>query len=323
MKIKLFRKIKQRINEIRSVWSVAGLDSVYKLVIIPHCGSKRTASKRQIYKRERIMELLRQKYSSFLSQQAKTCKQEEFTSCAPIWICWWQGETSMPPVVRMCYQSLLCNANNHPVHLITKETIGTYTQLPSYIINKVEQKKITLTHLSDIIRMTLLCEYGGLWVDATVYVSQTIPEEIFQKPLFTLTPRSGNTTNISDARWTGFLIGGFRQGMLFQFAKNFLFEYWRQENRLLDYFLIDYIIALAYETHREIAYQIDSLPTSHTAINQLAELLNKPYEPLIFSKLSESLIFHKLSYKQPLYTTTANQKETFYKHLLAEFSIQD
>lgn len=321
MKIKLLRKIKQRINEILSVWSVAGFSKIYDLVIIPHCGSKKTATKRQIYKRERIMDVLKRKYGSFLSQQAIVPQQEQFTPQAPIWVCWWQGEDAMPPIVRICYQSLLNNAHYHPVHLITKDTIGTYTQLPSYIIRKVEQKRITLTHLSDIIRMTLLYEYGGLWVDATIYVSRPIPEELFHNSLFTLTPRSGNTTNISDARWTGFLIGGFRQGMLFQFVRNFLFTYWQQENRLLDYFLIDYMIALAYETHKEIASQIDSLPTSHTAINQLADLLNKPYDPLIFSKLSESLIFHKLSYKQPLYTTTINQKDTFYKHLLSQFKI--
>ena len=320
MKTKLFRKIKQRINDILSVWSVAGFSKVYELVIIPHCGSKKTAIKRQIFKREIIMAVLRRKYASFISQQTKVFKQDKFTPQAPIWVCWWQGETAMPPIVKMCYQSLLCNSQNHPVHLITKENINNYIQLPYYIIKKVEQKRITFTHLSDIIRMTLLYEYGGLWVDATVYVSRPIPEEIFQSSFFTLAPRSQNTTNISDARWTGFLIGGFRQGILFQFARNFLFEYWKQENRLLDYFLIDYIIALAYETQTEIAHKIDSLPTSHTEINQLAELLNKPYEPIIFNQLNESLIFHKLSYKQPLYTTTIDQKETFYKHLLAKFN---
>lgn len=40
MKIKLIRKIKQRIRDISNVWSVAGIRNVYVMAILPHFGSK-------------------------------------------------------------------------------------------------------------------------------------------------------------------------------------------------------------------------------------------------------------------------------------------
>ena len=42
MKIKLIRKIKQRIRDISNVWSVAGIRNVYVMAILPHFGSKST-----------------------------------------------------------------------------------------------------------------------------------------------------------------------------------------------------------------------------------------------------------------------------------------
>ena len=51
--------------------------------------------------------------------------------------------------------------------------------------------------------MCLLYEHGGLWIDATVYVSQPIPEKVFQEPLFTVAANI-DTDNISQAKWMGF-----------------------------------------------------------------------------------------------------------------------
>ena len=184
-------------------------------------------------------------------------------------------------------------------------------------MKKVRNRRITLTHFSDILRMCLLYQYGGLWMDATIYVSQPIGAEPFCKQLFTLAPRLPHTNHISRSRWTGYLIGGDKGGPLFDFAKNFFWDYWEKEKRLLDYFLIDYIIDLAYIYMPEVSKEIDSLPTGHSQIDRLAQLLNAPFDEKTFGILSLKLTFHKLSYKQRLMVTTKDGKETFYGHLLA------
>ena len=89
----------------------------------------------------------------------------------------------MPPIVQSCFQSLCSHAGNHLVHLITQENISKYVTIPDYILRKVQEGKISFTHFSDILRMCLLYEHGGLWIDATVYVSEPIPEKVFQEAL--------------------------------------------------------------------------------------------------------------------------------------------
>ena len=58
MKIKLIRKIKQRIRDISNVWSVAGIRNVYVMAILPHFGSKSTRDIRRERKQQAILHYL-------------------------------------------------------------------------------------------------------------------------------------------------------------------------------------------------------------------------------------------------------------------------
>ena len=64
------------------------------------------------------------------------------------------------------YEVVVLDGNNY------KE----YVKLPDFIMKKVKKWKITLTHLSDIIRMGILRQYWGIWVDATVFINSNIFE---------------------------------------------------------------------------------------------------------------------------------------------------
>ena len=93
---------------------------------------------------------------------------EQITDVSPIWVCWWQGRDSMPDIVKACYNSILMHAGNHPVILITGDNYHEYVTLPDCILQKWKAGNITLTHLSDILRMLLLKAHGGIWMDSTV-----------------------------------------------------------------------------------------------------------------------------------------------------------
>ena len=53
-----------------------------------------------------------------------------------IWVCWWQGEENMPPVVQVCYRQLRKMACGHPVVLITEENCKDYVNIPQFIWEK-------------------------------------------------------------------------------------------------------------------------------------------------------------------------------------------
>lgn len=318
MRIKFIRKIKQRINDIKNVCSVAGLPYVYEMVIIPHWGKKKDKLARCWRKHEAIINFLEKEYATLIKKYSLSVQSVSHPIIAkkeaPIWVCWWQGESQMPPIVRSCYQSLLENAGEHPVRLITEESIDQYIQIPTYILQKVKKGNISFTHFSDIIRMALLYEHGGLWLDATIYVSRPLKDKIFDSPLFSVAPNI-DTELVSQAKWSGFLLGGYPQEPLFGFVRDFFFEYWKKENRLIDYFLIDYAIYIIRQNSPYINVLLESIP-KHYKIFDMEQNLDKPYDKEYFTQLCHQQTFHKLNYKIKYTTYTADHKQTIYGYLI-------
>lgn len=115
MKIKLIRKIKQRIRDISNVWSIAGIRNVYVMAILPHFGSKSTRDIRRERKQQAILHYLQTNYQNLILKYTQKEEIPPASNQAPIWVCWWQGENAMPPIVQSCFQSLCSHAGNHPV----------------------------------------------------------------------------------------------------------------------------------------------------------------------------------------------------------------
>lgn len=317
--MKIVRKIRQRAKDIAGAWSVAGATNVWPVALRPHIGTKKTLEHRQDVKLRTVMRVLSEKYATTISGTAYADKESAKgyqPEKAPIWVFWQQGLESMPPICRVCYEQLCKKASGHPVRLVTAENMKQYIQLPAHVVRKTREGKITPTHLSDIVRMSLLAGHGGLWLDATVYVSQPIPEEAFGPRLFTTATHTRNTGNVSHSRWAGFILGGRPGHELFRFGRDFLFEYWRRENRLIDYFLIDFVIALAYERLPQVAAEIDSLPTCRQGVRGMQEMLCEEYNGAALRELIHMQTFHKLSYKQTLVPATPQAETTLYGFLL-------
>ena len=55
--------------------------------------------------------------------------------------------------------------------ILTKENLSQYCSIPDHIYQKLEAGIITLTHFSDIVRVTALAVRGGLWLDATIFAT--------------------------------------------------------------------------------------------------------------------------------------------------------
>ena len=97
---------------------------------------------------------------------------------------WYQGIENVPPIVLSCIQSVINNRAKHPVTLIIKYNLEKYIKLPQYIIEKFNNNIFSITHLSYIVRFTLLQKYGGYWIDTTYLV--TTPLEKVNTSFYTL-----------------------------------------------------------------------------------------------------------------------------------------
>ena len=84
-----------------------------------------------------------------------------------IWTCWFQGRQAAPEVVRKCVQSWEERNPGWDVRCLDASTVLKYVDLSPYI--DLTRQTVTAASLSDILRVLLLHEYGGVWVDATAF----------------------------------------------------------------------------------------------------------------------------------------------------------
>ena len=234
----------------------------------------------------------------------------------PIWICWWQGEENCPEIIQCCINSIRKNSNGHEVILINKDNYNKYIKMPDYILDKLNRNMITITHFSDLLRVSLLDEYGGLWVDASLYLSGEISDDIFKKEFFTRKITNYVGENVAQGRWSAYLLGGAPNCILFSFLREAFLKYWENNNILISYFLIDFTIEIAYKNILEIKKLIDNNAPNNTKIHELALKLNDAYNEETLKEITKDTIFHKLTYKEKFNLFTKDNKKTFYNIIL-------
>ncbi len=96
-----------------------------------------------------------------------------------IWTLWLQGETAAPPIVRHCLESWRTLNPEWDVRCLDADTIRQYVDIPDAF--NPDLKDITATSFSDMVRLLLLYEYGGVWVDATCFCNKPLDEFLADK----------------------------------------------------------------------------------------------------------------------------------------------
>ncbi len=244
------------------------------------------------------------------------------TGKIPVWVCWWQGEDSMPELVKMCYKRLhqVVPAERMEIRLITFDNYSEFVSFPDHVCEKFEKKLITMTTLSDILRMCLLSEYGGVWVDATVFFTNAFPEEFLARPFYSqkMAGTPAAKREACKSLWCGFCMAG-RAGMpIFRFTRDAFFEWWRLHDDIVDYVLIDYLILTGYNHFPEIRELVDAVPNNNIGVFEMYQTLNRPYSPELYAKLTLDNRIHKLTYKMELQKMTADGEDTLYGYLLKD-----
>jgi len=90
----------------------------------------------------------------------------------------------LPDVVKISYKSVQKYKKDYTVIHLDMNNINDYLEIPEYILQKLEAKKINFAHFTDIIRLALLINYGGVWIDATILLTDYLPQEYFEMDYF-------------------------------------------------------------------------------------------------------------------------------------------
>lgn len=276
-----FRQIKRNFSFIDAV----------KIVLIPALIKSKTL------KHKAILEYLARNYSDVINAyKLRPESSDGLSSICPIWICWFQGEKNMPPIVKGCLNSVKKHAGQHPVKLITEANYNNYVSIPDYIIRKLKNKVISYTHFSDIIRNNLLANHGGIWLDASIFLTDELKG--WDKPFYTIKQDYlDDCRYVSAYRWTGFCMGGSKGNVLNSFVRDLFNAYHMQEKGLLDYLLIDYIIALGYNEIPSITKLINDIPYSNPDLYYIQKNMEKSVNEEELGQVLQRTSIFKLNWR--------------------------
>lgn len=221
-----------------------------------------------------------------------------------IWWCWLQGVENAPEIVKCCFSSV--KKLGKKVVVLDENNIKEYVKLPEVIEEKYERGVISRTHYTDLLRLELLTEKGGLWVDATAWISgvNMISTVLEDEELFFF--RSGNVSEY--IIFDSWFMQARKKSRILEATKQMLYSYWEKETELRHYFLMHLMMSLACRLYPD---EFAELPIFS---NEPAHVLQHSFFDVFSERRWKHILMmsdvHKLTYK-------LDQKEirgTFLEH---------
>jgi hypothetical protein len=267
-------------------------------------------------KHHRLMRrFLDKKFESFVAESTIFYANDSCNSYnQTIWILWLQGEDKAPQLVKNCIASVRKHANGHSVVVLSVDNLDEYVKFPIFIEEKYQNGIISNQNYSDLIRMYLLSHYGGLWCDATIFVTNDIPDDVFNYNFFSCKHHVylGIEDFVPNGKWSAYLLASKPQNVVTTLEYQLFMLYWKNENHLVDYYLVDYIMDYLYRHHTLCKKQIDEIPFNNQDVFFVVDHLNEVADDSRFEEIVNLNLFQKLSWR----ATPNSNPDTYYNKLV-------
>lgn len=235
-----------------------------------------------------------------------------------LWVCWWQGIDNAPDIVKRCIHSICVHAAPYEVVILDDTNYRRYVNIPDWIEKKRNCGIITRTHFSDFLRLELLAEHGGIWLDATFFASHFNVEEIMNLPIWSIKRPGYGHLSVACGRFANYSFGcNFENRKAFAIIRDYLLEYWKMNNSMIDYLFLDYLIELALRHNDYLKKIFDLIPNNNPECDELQKILGVKYDENLWKKLNENTHLFKLTWKQE-YPTSVDGVDTFYGKIINE-----
>lgn len=264
----------------------------------------------------KLCKLYMQKYvkkanSIYVSQDDKTMPSHI------IWQYWEQGLENAPDIVKQCVASVdkYKNGNKHIV--LDKNTILDYITIPDYIIKMNKKGIIKSAHFSDYVRTSLLAEYGGTWIDATVFLTDNLPDYVTNADLFVF--QNELRDDLDGLNLANYFIEAKPHNEFIEKMKSILEIYWKENNFVCNYFFYLHSFTLLTQSLKHLKEKY--LKVSYfnfIPVQRFQEELLTPYTQERWNQIKLMSFAHKLSYKTDVINkhNSINVNGTFYEKLI-------
>lgn len=237
---------------------------------------------------------------------------ETSRDCKVIWQYWHQGVENAPLLIQKCFESVKKFHPDWEVRILSFDTIGEYVTLPEKYYDLLAKGKIPIAIFSDVLRLYLLREYGGLWIDSTIFLTDRLNDDILDAEFMVM--QKDIATDPAENIMSCFFIRSKSNALLLEAIRRSIENYWQENDYLVNYFIFEHIATL-------LANGNDALKTAWAKIPYysaedagiLQTRLFDAYDEAVFKEIKQLTSIHKLTYKKSFDHVA---EDSFYKFII-------
>ena len=191
-----------------------------------------------------------------------------------IWTLWLQGRSLAPPVIQHCIASWERMNPTWEVRVLDAGTVGRYVDVGDVV--DLDRQAVTAASLSDIVRLLLLREYGGVWVDASLLCTRPLDDWLDPCVAEGFFAFSDPGPDRPVASW---FLAAVEDDPLCAAWTDATADFWRGRARSDDYFWFHHLFAGLLDTDRSFRDRWARVPKVH-AEGPHTYLGDRMYEPV-------------------------------------------
>lgn len=250
----------------------------------------------------RYRHVLDEKKSRFVqSNLGENDKDSCHTVPKIVWFSWLQGMYNAPEIVKACLASQKKHLPDYDFRIVDLENYQLWVELPKYVIKKYRKGLIPPASFSDLLRLSLLNKYGGIWMDASVYCSGFGNEKLkgrwdrimrSELTVFRYFKR-GIKVPVGMSNW---FIAAAPNEIVISSVLDMLLAYWKDFDCLMDYYIFHLFLGLALQEFHEVVVKMPRENSYHSIL--LGGALGRDYREEDWKELIEHVSIHKLNYRK-------------------------
>lgn len=273
---------------------------------------------RLIRKHDTILKYLEKDYSNFIKnydfENVKLENSDLYRD--KVWVCWWQGIENAPIIVQRCINTIKVNAGKHEVIVITEENYKEFIELPDWIEDKKKNGIISRTHYSDLLRFAILAKYGGIWLDSTFFCTKPKIEEYFSYPIWSIKRPDYLHCSIACGYFANYSLGcKYDNRRSFAIIRDFILQYWKENDSIIDYLLTDYLIVLAQRHDKQLKIDFENIIPNNPNCDELFKVLGHAFNEEEWKNINKNTSLFKLSWKHS-FPIEVDGVKTFYGKII-------
>jgi len=258
--------------------------------------SEKSKNKSDAFKAKILTDYFAQKYLPAVKDFA----QKPITTQTPeiIWQFWDNPAGKITPqIVKSCVESVNKFKGDFEHKILDNSTIENYSDLPGYVLDRFKNKQMDYAHFSDLLRLNLLKNHGGVWMDATDYMTDFVSKYIIEQDFFVFL--TGKLTHFPYAFMQNCFIRAKKGSFLCEAWYEICVNYWKNETKRFDYFqhqLMFKALILNNPVAKDLFTQMPHRSEDET--HQLVgNNLFKKFDIKEWEKIKKASFFQKTTYK--------------------------